>query len=108
MRPTDSDVLRGFVKKNYPGKGYVFKGNTRPISSLEGLEVIGVTHDLTISDFNTFKTSELEDYDSKQYQRDRQYPSIGDQLDMIYWDKKIGTNKWKESIDAVKAKNPKP
>ena len=55
------------------------------------------------------KQAELQaDYDSKQYQRDRQYPSIGDQLDMIYWDKKIGTNKWKESIDAVKAKNPKP
>ena len=48
------------------------------------------------------------DYDSKQYQRDRQYPSIQDQLDMQYWDRKNGTKTWEESIDKVKADNPKP
>ena len=45
---------------------------------------------------------------SKHYQRERIYPSIGDQLDMIYWDKVNGTEKWKESIEKVKAKYPKP
>ena len=53
----------------------------------------------------------LEEEDKKtQYQRDRasQYPSIQDQLDMQYWDRKNGTNKWEESIDKVKADNPKP
>ena len=50
------------------------------------------------------------DYDSKQYQRDRadNYPSIQDQLDMLYWDRKNGTKKWEESIDKVKTDNPKP
>ena len=50
------------------------------------------------------------DYDAKQYQRDRkpEYPPIGDQLDMIYWDKKNDTKTWEESIDAVKAKYSKP
>ena len=48
------------------------------------------------------------DFESKQYQRDRQYPEITDQLDMIYWDKKNGTKKWEEAIDKVKADNPKP
>ena len=48
------------------------------------------------------------DYDSKQYQRDRQYPTIQDQLDMLYWDRKNGTKTWEESIDKVKADNPKP
>ena len=57
------------------------------------------------------KTAELQaEYDAKQYQRDRatSYPSIQEQLDMQYWDRKNGTNKWEESIDKVKADNPKP
>jgi hypothetical protein len=47
------------------------------------------------------------EYDAKQYQRDRQYPSIGEQLDLQYWDKKNGTKKWEEAIDKVKADHPK-
>ena len=31
------------------------------------------------------------EYDANQYQRDRQYPSIGDQLDMQYHDQIDGT-----------------
>ena len=36
------------------------------------------------------------------------YPSLAQQLDQIYWDKKNGTNKWVEAIDKVKSDNPKP
>ena len=36
-----------------------------------------------------------------------EYPSIPDQLDMIYWDKVNGTNLWQEKIAAIKAKYPK-
>ena len=55
------------------------------------------------------KSNELkDDYDAKQYQRDRQYPEISAQLDLIYWDKKNDTKKWEEAIDKVKADNPKP
>ena len=43
-----------------------------------------------------------------QYQRERVYPGITDQLDQLYWDKKNGTNHWEEGIDAVKAAHPKP
>ena len=45
---------------------------------------------------------------SKQYQVDRQYPSIQDQLDMQYWDAVNGTTTWKDAIAQVKADNPKP
>ena len=45
---------------------------------------------------------------SKQYQEDRQYPSIQDQLDMQYWDAVNGTTTWKDAIAQVKADNPKP
>jgi hypothetical protein len=47
------------------------------------------------------------EYDANQYQRDRQYPSIGDQLDMQYHDQIDGTTTWKDAIAKVKADNPK-
>ena len=45
-----------------------------------------------------------------KYKSDRKvaYPSIGDQLDMQYWDKKNGTTTWVDAIAKVKADNPKP
>ena len=44
----------------------------------------------------------IEEYESKQYQRDRanNYPSIQDQLDMLYWDKVNGTDNWLNSISS--------
>lgn len=56
------------------------------------------------------KQKELQaEYEAKQYQRDRQkeYPSIADQLDMLYWDKVNGTENWLNSIESVKSKFPK-
>jgi hypothetical protein len=51
----------------------------------------------------------IAEYNSKKYQRDRavDYPSLADQLDMQYWDKINGTNKWQQAINAVKQKYPK-
>lgn len=39
--------------------------------------------------------------------RAMEYPSIQDQLDMLYWDKVNGTNTWQEKIAEIKAKYPK-
>jgi hypothetical protein len=39
--------------------------------------------------------------------RAMEYPSIQDQLDMLYWDKVNGTNIWQEKITEIKAKYPK-
>ena len=39
--------------------------------------------------------------------RQAEYPSLQDQLDMIYWDKVNGTNTWQETIASVKEKYPK-
>jgi hypothetical protein len=44
------------------------------------------------------------DYDAKQYQRDRVYPSIGEQLDMQYWDSVNGTTTWKDAVAKVKSR----
>ena len=53
------------------------------------------------------------DYDAKQYQRDRVYPSIGDQLDMLWHsinnDAELKSKyfDFHQAILAVKAKHPK-
>ena len=39
--------------------------------------------------------------------RKREYPSIEDQFDMIFWDKKNGTTEWEDSIQDIKDKYPK-
>ena len=57
------------------------------------------------------KQTELQtDYDAKQYQRDREieYPSWEDQLDMQYWDKVNDTSTWQDAVAKVKSDNPKP
>ena len=54
------------------------------------------------------KMVELQaDYDAKQYQRDRVYPSIKEQLDMQYWDNVNGTTTWNDTITKIKTDNPK-
>jgi hypothetical protein len=54
------------------------------------------------------KQTELQaDYDAKQYQRDRVYPSIQEQLDMQYWDNVNGTTTWNDTITKIKTDNPK-
>jgi hypothetical protein len=47
------------------------------------------------------------DYDSKEYQRLRakEYPSFADQFDLLYHG---GLEAWKQAIDEVKDKYPKP
>ena len=43
-----------------------------------------------------------------QEKRVKEYPSIQDQLDMQYWDKKNGTTTWVDAVAKVKSDNPKP
>tara|TARA_R110000803_G_scaffold96405_1_gene164574 strand:- start:87 stop:452 length:366 start_codon:yes stop_codon:yes gene_type:complete len=50
------------------------------------------------------------EFNAQEYARNRAeaYDSIGNQLDMIYKDMKDGTTTHKASVEAVKAKFPKP
>ena len=36
------------------------------------------------------------------------YPTVEEQMDMQYWDKKNGTTTWVDAITKVKTDNPKP
>ena len=57
-----------------------------------------------------FTEEELKQQEAIKYQSDRanNYPSIQNQLDMLYWDKINNTNNWEESITAIKEQFPKP
>jgi mevalonate kinase len=48
------------------------------------------------------------DPDTYKYQRAIAYPTIQEQLDLLYWDKVNGTNNWEAAIEAVKTEYPKP
>ena len=50
-----------------------------------------------------------KEYSDNEYARNRAsaFPSIGDQMDMQYWDSVNGTTTWKDAIAKVKSDNPK-
>ncbi len=50
------------------------------------------------------------DLENNSYRSKRRenFPSLQEQLDMQYWDKKNGTTTWVDAIAKVKADNPKP
>ena len=62
------------------------------------------------SEIDAARTALNNEAAAVKYKKDRAeaYPSIGDQLDMQYWDKKNGTTTWVDAIAKVKADNPKP
>ncbi len=49
---------------------------------------------------------EPEELDYRQ-KRQMAYPDIGEQLDMMYWDKVNGTNLWEAAVAAIKREYPK-
>jgi len=52
------------------------------------------------------------EYDAKQYQRDRLYPALGEQLDMLFHDMTAGKGskdgEWYKAVAKIKSDNPKP
>ena len=79
---------------------------------------VGIFPDLTVDnkgienfpsdeEINTAYEAEKASYDAQEYARNRQYPSIGDQMDMQYHDLLNSTTTWKDAIAKVKADNPK-
>lgn len=66
------------------------------------------TEELAIAKYNEIKYREANPLPpSYKELRAKEYPPIQDQLDMMYWDKRNGTNNWEKTITAVKEKYPK-
>ena len=76
-------------------------------NDLDNINWVNGTTPISKSDIENKIVEVQADYDAKQYQRDRVYPSIQDQLDMQYHDAVDGTTTWKDTIAKVKADNPK-
>tara|TARA_Y100000816_G_C26008898_1_gene527426 strand:+ start:752 stop:1060 length:309 start_codon:yes stop_codon:yes gene_type:complete len=101
MKPTTFEavlaLVGGGISSTIDGKIYYHDGQTPPTE--KAIEA---------------KLKELQDeYEAKQYQRDRQpeYPAIGDQLDMLFHAIDAGkvdkTSDFYKSLKAVKDKYPK-
>ena len=60
-------------------------------------------------DIEAMRTIVKAEKDALAYQGKRrdEYPSIEEQLDIIFWDKKNGTTEWEDSIQVIKNKYPK-
>ena len=97
------------------------------ITLSDALDKLGISAYVKNNDYDTIvwtnedKTISKADLESKvaemqkaedaiRYQKDRAdaFPSLQDQLDMQYWDKKNGTKTWEETIDKIKKDFPKP
>lgn len=85
------------------------KGNPREFKFGEThyIEVIDDVEDESTKVLNDkVLPSDYENYDYKAI-RITQYPTIEDQLDMLFWDQKNNTNIWQETIQKVKDFAPK-
>jgi hypothetical protein len=98
------------IKKINPNAEFVIKGNnldTCVITWHNG------TTPISKADIEAKMVEVQAEYDANQYQRDRVYPSIGDQLDMLWHsidkdpDLKTKYFDFYETIKAVKVKYPK-
>ena len=102
-------IIEAILKIN-PNAKVVVRGND--INTCE-IEWHNGTTPISVSDIQAKMVEVQAEYDANQYQRDRVYPSIGDQLDMLWHSiDQDPTLKSKyftfyEAIKSVKVKNPK-
>jgi hypothetical protein len=96
------NILEVILKINPNAKASVMDNNINQITWYED------TTPIPKADIEAKMVEVQADYDAKQYQRDRVYPSIQEQLDMQYWDSVNGTTTWKDAVAKVKSDNPKP
>ena len=100
---TNQNIIDAILKIN-PNAEVVVRGNDINTCTFEWHN--GTTP-IPVADIEAKMVEVQADYDAKQYQRDRVYPSIGEQLDMQYKDLLNGTTTWKDAVAKVKSDNPK-
>ena len=76
-------------------------------------ELVDNPHSLpTEKELTDALAKQQSDFDAKKYQRDRNYPFLGEQLDMLFHDMTSGkgdkTGEWYKAVAKVKTDNPKP
>ena len=96
-----TDIVKAIQKIN-PNAEVTVNGE-----DINTIEWLNGTTPIPVADIEAKMTELQAEYDANQYQRDRVYPSIQEQLDMQYWDKVNGTTNWEDAIAKVKLDNPK-
>ena len=96
-------LLNRAISILYPNVGYSIDGTN--LGTLKFIDDTVANVDAILIEYDKVQT----EHEAKQYQRDRApaYPSIQEQLDLLYWDKINGTDNWEQAIAAVKAAHPK-
>ena len=74
---------------------------------LDGKKVAYTAEEETARDAEEAAVAKEQAANEYKKKRREAFPSLSDQLDQLYWDKKNGTNKWVEAIDKVKSDIPK-
>ena len=103
-------MIKKAIKKINPNAEVTIYGND--INTCEFIWHNGTTP-ISKADIEAKMVEVQAEYDANQYQRDRVYPSIGDQLDMLWHsiDKNPSLKseyfEFYEAIKAVKVKHPK-
>ena len=98
------------IKKINPDAKAAIRGSDIDTCEIEWLD--GTTP-ISKADIEAKMVEVQAEYDANQYQRDRVYPSIGDQLDMLWHsidqNPKLKSEYFEfyEAIKAVKVKHPK-
>ena len=101
------DVAKAIHKIN-PNASFIVKDN-----DVNEIEWHNGTTPISKADIEAKMVEVQAEYDANQYQRDRVYPSIGDQLDMLWHsidqNPKLKSEYFEfyEAIKAVKVKHPK-
>ena len=102
-------IIETILKIN-PNAEVTVRGND--INTCE-IEWLNGTTPISKADIEAKMVEVQAEYDANQYQRDRVYPSIGDQLDMLWHsidqNPKLKSEYFEfyEAIKAVKVKHPK-
>ena len=103
----NNTVIKAILKIN-PNAEVSVSGN-----DINTIEWHNGTTPISVSDIQAKMVEVQAEYDANQYQRDRVYPSIGDQLDMLWHsidqNPKLKSEYFEfyEAIKAVKVKHPK-
>ena len=93
--------------------GFVFKEDFYLVDDGDGVVYISewtsASPQPTEAEIETAHAEWQVEHDAQEYARNRSpaYASIGDQLDMQYWDSVNGTTTWKDHVASIKAQFPK-
>ena len=102
------NIINNAIKKINPNAEFVLRDEQNLFNNLDNVSIewLNGTTPISKADIEAKMVEVQAEYDANQYQRDRQkeYPSIAEQLDDLYHN---GIDGWKATIKITKDKYPK-